>query len=162
MHTWVLVSSLQRTSAYTFPSLLLSDIMEKAPVVGVRNVTRVVRPAGVHSPQTASLAIHFSFSYAPRDSVTSPVPSTTMQTNMHRHVRDATQLVTSAAVRMSLCYAYENGNLKSFPFYFATLSLFPPGGTPNFPNFPSNLFSIHTVCPLASTISLVPFRLPVF
>lgn len=35
-------------------------------------------------------------------------------------------------------------------------------GHPHFPNFSSNLFSIHTVCPLASTISLVPFRLPVF
>lgn len=136
------------------------DIMEKAPVAGVRNVTRAVRHAGAHGPQTASLAISSSFSYAPRDSVTAPVPSTTMQTDIHRHVRGATQLVTSAAVRICLGYAYENGNLKSFSFYFASLSLFPPGGTPPFPKLFLKPLQC-TVYPLASTTSLVPFGLPV-
>lgn len=132
VHTWVLVSSCQRTTAYACASLLVTDIMEKAPAVGVRSVTRAASHAEAHGPQTASLAIHFSFSYAPRDSATALALSTTMQTNTPRPVRGATPLVTSAAVRVCLCFAYENGNLKRFSFLFC-LSLSPSfllGGTP--------------------------------
>lgn len=73
--------------------------MEKAPVVGVRGVTRAARHAGAHGPQTASLATSFSFFYAPRDSVTAPAQSTTTQINTHRPVRGATQLVTNVKER---------------------------------------------------------------
>lgn len=76
-----------------------TDIMEKAPVVGVRSVTRAARHAGARSPQTARLVIHISFSCAPRGSVTAPAQSTTTQTNRRRPVRGATQRVTNVTER---------------------------------------------------------------
>lgn len=114
-----------RTSVYISASLLVSDIMEKAPVVGVRSATRAARHAGVRSPQTASLVIHFSFSCAPRDSVTAPAQSTTTQTNRHRPVRGATQRVTNVTVSICQCFAYQNGNLRGFPSCVVPLCLLP-------------------------------------
>lgn len=154
VHTWVLVSTCQsrqtlRTSVFISAPLLVSDITEKVPVAGVRSVTRAARHAGVRGPQTASLAIHFSFSCAPRDSVTAPAQSTTTQTNSHRPARDATQHVTNVTVSVCLCFAYKNGNLRGFPSCVARLCLLPCWQVAPFPKlFLQSLQHWHTLSSL--------------
>lgn len=130
-------------------SLLFSDTMEKAPAVSVRSVTRAARHAGARCQQTASLAIHFSFSYAPRDSVSAPALSTTMQTNTHRPARGAIPLVTSATVRLCLCFAHENGH-----FVLPSLPLTTLWGFHRFPQlFLSPLWHQHSLSTLRFTLS---------
>lgn len=72
------------------------DTTEKTPLASVRGATRTAGLVRAHGPQTACPAIRFSFCCAPRESVTAPAQSTTMQNKARRPVRDATRLVMHA------------------------------------------------------------------
>lgn len=104
---------------------LVADITQKTPLDGVRGATRAARPAGAHGPLTAWLATHFSFCSTPRESVTAPAQSITMQIKGQRPVRDAIRPARNVKVRMYLSFCMCEWKGTKFSFLLIP-SFFPP------------------------------------